>query len=83
MSLSLPSGLTLDQAIADLRAIINAPAEAILPADAMTLLQLGEELIAAVAKLVEKPTQDAVLTATIDAEQVSLEAEAAAKFGVK
>ena len=83
MSLSLPSGLTLDQAIADLRAIVNAPAEAILPADAMTLLKLGEDLIAAVAKLVEHPGVDTELTATIDAEQTAIEAEADAKFGVK
>ena len=76
----LPSGLTLDQWIADGRALLGV-VDQYLPADVAALANLAGALVAAVAHAIEAPSPSAELTAEIDAEQAAIEAQAAAKFG--
>jgi hypothetical protein len=82
MALTIPtlSGATLGTWLADGEAIVNAPLEAFLPADAMALVQLGEKLLNVFAKLVTQPSAATELQAEVDAEQTAFAAAEKAKF---
>lgn len=78
----LPSGLTLDQWIADGRAILGM-VDQYLPLDLAALANIAGALVSALAKAIENPSPSAELTAIVDTEQAALAAAAAAKFGGK
>ena len=81
LSIQLPSGLTVDSALTDIEAILNAGLDLLLPADAMRLVRIGEQVVADAAKLaLNPPTANAELQAGIDAEQAAVAAEETAQF---
>jgi hypothetical protein len=83
MTIPTPSGATLQQWLQDGEAIVNAPLEAFLPADAMALVQLGEKLIGLFAELATKSGGESVLTSEVDSEQAAADAAEDDKFGPK
>ena len=80
MSIPTPSGATLQEWLTDGEAIVNAPLEAYLPADAMALVKLGEQLLNVFAKMVTQPSAKSELQTEIDAEQAALAAAELKKF---
>ena len=75
----LPSGMTLDQWIADGKALI-ATLDQFLPLDAQAIVGLAADLLAAGAKALEAPSPATILQTEIDAEQTEIAAQADAKF---
>ncbi len=76
----LPSGMTLDQWIADGRALLGV-VDQYLPADVGAIVNLAGALLAAGAKAIESPSPGAELTVEVDAEQSATAADETAKFG--
>ena len=75
----LPSGMTLDQWIADGRALLGI-VDQYLPADVGAIVDLAGALLAAGAKAIEAPSPAAELTAAVDAEQTAAVAAVEAEF---
>lgn len=81
ISIPIPSGLTPGQVLADVEAIIEAPAEAFLPADALAWLHIGEALVAKLVAYATTPSADTELAVEVAAEQTAMAAAEDAKFG--
>ena len=71
MSISIPSGTTLQTWILDGEAIAAAPVEALLPADIAALVALGEKLLNAFVSEVVDPSANTVLQAEVTSEQAA------------
>jgi len=75
----LPSGLTLEQWIADGRALVSL-LDQFLPADVQAVVALVEDVAAAGVRALAAPAPDATLQAEVDAEQAAGDAAEKARF---
>lgn len=81
ISLSLPSGATLQTLLLDLEALAQAPIDALFPADVASIVGIAEKLVNRFVSELVDPNPNRVLQAGIDSEQAAGDLVEDAKVG--